>query len=584
MPSEIVVDSIDIELGILEAVPFDATERASGFRAYPYPILRLTDRVATAQFQVFILENDFLKATIAPELGGRILYIRDKRAGIDVLPVRPTLMPSPGGNRGAWLPDGVQIEVGDIPRLGGTGPVEALPQDPINEEDDARLVLHELIPGAGLSWHAVISMSADRPEITVEVRALNRLFASRAARQGVTFPFADGSIRSLSSSLTAVYSAERDAGFICRHDPGTFDGAIDLGPARSLVRGPFLLRPRQVDSWKVTLQVVSGVGRIDAAGPDACFGVSDGRLALQAAVRLRGRIFLLSKTGQTLEAAVDLEPERLLALPLEGNVASPEAVVFRAGDEAKEIAWTAEEPPLDLPEAEAATLEVGENLERLDEMSLRIALREPRTRPAAYVVLAMRAVRGERSVEAATLLDDALLTNSEDHLAWWLKAVLARLSGTANEERGDLLNAHFLAPLEPALRAESFLSIDGPLGKEPTQILSPLAGHPDALSEAACLLLDAGLRAEATRFLDEALLHGEVPILCYLRAFNLLEGSRMDVEAAQSVRRAATLPIGPPYPWRTQERQAIRVLSEKFPSDSTLQSWRALLDASESGV
>lgn len=72
-----------------------------------YPAPRLEhDRVGPAQpksYRALILENDFLRLTILPELGGRIYRWEDKVAGRDILYHNPVVKPTRWGVRGWWL-------------------------------------------------------------------------------------------------------------------------------------------------------------------------------------------------------------------------------------------------------------------------------------------------------------------------------------------------------------------------------------------------------------------------------------------------------------------------------------------------
>jgi tetratricopeptide (TPR) repeat protein len=194
------------------------------------------------------------------------------------------------------------------------------------------------------------------------------------------------------------------------------------------------------------------------------------------------------------------------------------------------------------------------------------------------VHLAHRAASEGRYHDAHRDIEQALLFDAEDHLAWWSQAVLARLMGSDEEEAGVLLNAHYLAPLEPALRAESFLSQSAMMGKEPSSILRPLAESPEQFVEVACLLLDMGLYDQATRWIDEALRHGDLAMLRYLQAFAYLSASRMSVDAAEQVAAAGRLPFGPPLPWRDIEGVALRFLRDRFSADSTLASYLELYE------
>jgi len=180
---------------------------------------------------------------------------------------------------------------------------------------------------------------------------------------------------------------------------------------------------------------------------------------------------------------------------------------------------------------------------------------------------------GGRPVEAAQHLEQALLYNSEDHLAWWHKALLERRLQPETAELADILNAHFLAPLEPALRAEGFLGQPQTMVRDANPILAPLEEAPEQFIEVACALLEINFLAEASRFLDESLRHLDLPILHYLQAYALLSGTNMRVDAAQHVQAAAHSPFAPPFPWRQTEINALKALEVAFPEDPRIKQY-----------
>lgn len=54
------------------------------------------------------LENEFLKVTLFPELGGRIHSIFDKKLGRELLFVNPVIQPGNLAIRNAWLSGGIE--------------------------------------------------------------------------------------------------------------------------------------------------------------------------------------------------------------------------------------------------------------------------------------------------------------------------------------------------------------------------------------------------------------------------------------------------------------------------------------------
>ena len=60
------------------------------------------------EFQAIVLENEYLRATILPEVGGRLWSLIHKPTGRDLLFVNPVFQPANLGVRGAWIAGGVE--------------------------------------------------------------------------------------------------------------------------------------------------------------------------------------------------------------------------------------------------------------------------------------------------------------------------------------------------------------------------------------------------------------------------------------------------------------------------------------------
>lgn len=62
-------------------------------------------------YRAVVLENDFLKATFLPELGGRLWSLIDKETGMDLLYCNPVFQPGNLALRNAWFSGGVEFNV-----------------------------------------------------------------------------------------------------------------------------------------------------------------------------------------------------------------------------------------------------------------------------------------------------------------------------------------------------------------------------------------------------------------------------------------------------------------------------------------
>lgn len=531
-------DSCELEIGSLEARPTSGQDPQAR-DAYPFPVLVRTGTPGKVSTPLIVLENQYLKVSFAPELGGRILQMFDKRSGKDALP-SVTLIED--GRRGLRLDGGIELSLDGRERLNSLGPVEF---QVLEDEDlgESALLLGELSSGTCLSWHLRASLAADRAELLVEVKVFNRERLPVPYRGGLLIPSRSG----------VLISAE----------PGVFEGGLFRHASLKS------LSPRQVDNWtcRVTpTQLPGGCFQGDAVGQ-----LDKSNLRLEAIGPMIGSKIVLLVGGKTLEAGADLYPERITEFDLTGFEKPLESVAILDAAKRERFRW-------DLAEPEVASLEYEASVTSGEPAGFQRELMKADQRGAACVGLAMGAFTNGHPAQALEHLDDSFLYNGEDHLAWWLKAAILRKTGATGEGQ-ELLNAHFLAPFEPMLRAESFLAGDH-ASHDPSPLVRPMADDPDAMIEVAALLHEAGFLDDLARWVDECLRHREIPALRYIIADALLHNSRMAVEAARHIAMAKDKPIAPPYPWRRVELGVLRRLARAFPNDEriadllSLSSWR----------
>lgn len=77
---------------------------------YPYEsYVETSRRPVIKQFQFVALENDFLRVTICPDLGGKVHSLFDKRSGHEVLFVPPSIQPARFLPRLGFVPGGIEV-------------------------------------------------------------------------------------------------------------------------------------------------------------------------------------------------------------------------------------------------------------------------------------------------------------------------------------------------------------------------------------------------------------------------------------------------------------------------------------------
>ncbi len=548
MPTEVFEDVLELEIELLEAV-MPTLDRP--VCAYPLPDLSKTGSRDVRPFHTVILENEFLRLTLLPELGGRIWSVYDKRSGSELLPGTSRVDVVDGGLRGVVCDAGIQVVVDGSDRPNALGQVLYQVIPAFDEESSAGVRFSDHLTCSPLSIDWTVGLAPDSATIEFEVRIHNRSIAeSQACNPGVILggqTIAPKVVEHPGRSLFVISSEEHALPYLAEGGWQRSTSAIDLGP-------------RQLDSFRFCITPYAAIDGFAAANESFACGLTPSRLVVQSSSRRRGhRVLLLTQAGQTMEATVDLHPENPLDMKLEGPVAGAVSVAILDSDRTVLLNTQVEDHPFPADNFVASPVLQASTIEELW-----LATRRAETRGQAYYRLAIESIKAGDFARADAFLETVLLYNGDDPLVWWLKSAVCRLKGAELEDRPELLNAHFLAPLEPILRAESFLSEPNDGSADPHPLLTPLDGQPELFVEAACLLIECGLWEQAARFLDEVIRHGELGMLHVLMSYALLESSRMEMEAARHAEIAASHASNPPYPFRSVELAALRCVNERF--------------------
>jgi hypothetical protein len=507
--------------------------------AYPYPPLTDSGRTEERTFPAIVVENAWTEVWLVPALGGRIMRWRDKRVGVERIAVPSILLMAPGGARGLTFPAGVVFTV-DGPKAR----TEAAPcwvhWPPADSDDRAELVLAMPVTGTGLSWSIRWILDGESAALQAEVRVQNRSFQAHRASPGMR--------------LTQAQLAPFDP-----------DGAWAVRGADEWqrYRSPRLMEPWQVDVFRFAIVPTTGLGTLLWTGESATVEADDTLVRVAGLKAQPAAQVDLRKGEQVVTAEVSIYRERMQDLA-HGLGGRPDAAQVRIAG-VIESGHGPEAPPEPHPPEWHAPADWGE------ERNMAVAAWRAGTRRAQAAQAASR----HEWARAGRRLEDALLYAGDDAALWALRAAVARHEGEHARPDDFLPNAFFLDPTEPLLRAESVLGQPAREGKGPNPLLEPFRENPAWLIEAAVLLLEARLTQDADRFLDEAIRIADVPMLRYLRAWELLSETRMEAEAALQVAQAAKVGFVGPYPFRTIEFQALRELSVRF-HDATLAKFATL--------
>lgn len=151
---------------------FRATDQKN---IYPYPMLDNLARTKTPRvWKTVVLENEYLRVTFLPELGGKIFDVFDKTAGAPVFYVNRVVKPGLIGQCGAWVAGGIEFNTGPAGHtVSAVQPVDVqiLPPEP----DGARSVaVGEVERIYRTRWTVIVTLRPGRAFLEERIRFYNR--------------------------------------------------------------------------------------------------------------------------------------------------------------------------------------------------------------------------------------------------------------------------------------------------------------------------------------------------------------------------------------------------------------------------
>ncbi len=84
--------------------------QGSSGKVYPLPFTdRIAEKPVDRKWKAIWIENEFIRALVLPEIGGRIHVLQDKTNGYDVLYNQPVIKPALVGLAGPWISGGIEF-------------------------------------------------------------------------------------------------------------------------------------------------------------------------------------------------------------------------------------------------------------------------------------------------------------------------------------------------------------------------------------------------------------------------------------------------------------------------------------------
>ena len=143
-----------------------------GSHVYPYTMLDdLTDRRETKSYQAVFLENDYLKATILPSLGGRLYSLFDKTSGREVFYRNNVVKYGLVGLRGAWISGGVEFNFPDGHTVVTVSPVAWTLRE--NPDGSATVTVGDIDRVTSMYWEVALTLHPGEARLEQHVTLFN---------------------------------------------------------------------------------------------------------------------------------------------------------------------------------------------------------------------------------------------------------------------------------------------------------------------------------------------------------------------------------------------------------------------------
>src|SRR6266404_2644961 len=147
--------------------------QGSGGKVYPLPFTdRIAERPVDRKWKAVWIENEFIRAMVLPEIGGRIHVFQDKTNGYDAIYHQPVIKPALVGLAGPWISGGIEFNWPQHHR-----PATFMPVDfEIEEHADGSKTVwcsdHD--PMARMKGMHGVCLHPGRAYLELKVRAYNR--------------------------------------------------------------------------------------------------------------------------------------------------------------------------------------------------------------------------------------------------------------------------------------------------------------------------------------------------------------------------------------------------------------------------
>jgi len=140
---------------------------------YPYPFLdNLSNTKTSKSWKAVYLENEYLRVSVLPELGGHIYEIFDKTTKRDVLYSNPVMKYAMVALRGAWVSGGIEWNFPDGHTLTTVSSIDYVIRTEL--DGSAAVAVGDTERVQGMQWEVIIRLRPGQRSVETEVTLNNR--------------------------------------------------------------------------------------------------------------------------------------------------------------------------------------------------------------------------------------------------------------------------------------------------------------------------------------------------------------------------------------------------------------------------
>ncbi|MBO9607445.1 MAG: DUF5107 domain-containing protein [Paenibacillaceae bacterium] len=147
--------------------------QGSSGRVYPHPVIdKIEDEKRPQHYRLAILENEYVRIELMPELGGRIYRALDKTNQYDFVYYNRVIKPALVGLAGPWISGGIEFNWPQHHRPNTFGPVEYRLSD--NVDGSATVWVSEIDRMYGTKMTAGFTLHPGKAYVEISVQLYNR--------------------------------------------------------------------------------------------------------------------------------------------------------------------------------------------------------------------------------------------------------------------------------------------------------------------------------------------------------------------------------------------------------------------------